>query len=189
MAHECEILSHNLGSDQLVSHNLRTLKKIISGGQTGVDRAALDFAIDHGILHGGWCPKGRKAEDGPLAARYLLTETPTSSYPQRTERNVRDSDGSVIFSIASILTGGSKKTIDFAIKYRKPWLHLHKGGASPELAVLKFIREHKIATLNVAGPRASKEPEAGAFVKRVLEAVFSPGSTAETPGPSARVRL
>jgi Circularly permutated YpsA SLOG family len=128
------------------------LQKIISGGQTGVDRAALDFAIEHDIPHGGWCPKGRKAEDGPLAAKYLLSETPSSSYPQRTERNVRDSDGSVIFSIAPALTGGSKKTIDFAIKHNKPWLHLHKGGAAPEITLLRFIREHTIATLNVAGP-------------------------------------
>jgi predicted Rossmann-fold nucleotide-binding protein len=92
-----------------VSHKLGTLQKIISGGQTGVDRAALDFAIERDIPHCGWCPKGRKAEDGSLEGRYLLTETPSSSYPQRTEWNVRDSDGSVIFSIAPTLTGGSKK--------------------------------------------------------------------------------
>jgi hypothetical protein len=157
-----------------VSHNLGALRKIISGGQTGVDRAALDFAIDHDIPHGNWCPRGRKAEDGPLEPKYRLTETPSASYPQRTEWNVRDSDGSVIFSIASVLTGGSKKTVEFAIKHNKPWLHLHKGTASPESALLKFIQDHEIATLNVAGPRASKEQEVGAFVKRVLEATFFP---------------
>jgi hypothetical protein len=158
-----------------VSHKLGTLQKIISGGQTGADRAALDFAIDHDIPHGGWCPKGRKSEDGPLEPKYRLTETPSVSYPQRTEWNVRDSDGSVIFSIAPILTGGSKKTFDFAIKHNKPWLHLHKGGAAPEITLLNFIREHKVATLNVAGPRASKEPELGGFVKSVLEATFFAG--------------
>ena len=110
MAHECEILNRNLDSDQPVSHQSETLKKIISGGQTGADRMALDFAIWHEIPHGGWCPKGRKAEDGPLEPKYLLTETPSSSYPQRTQWKVRDSNGSVIFSIASVLTGGSKKT-------------------------------------------------------------------------------
>ena len=93
-------MSHKPGSDQPVSHKLRSLKKIISGGQTGVDRAALDFAIEHDIPYGGWCPKGRKAEDGPIGSRYLLKETPTSTYPQRTEWNVRDSDGTVIFSLA-----------------------------------------------------------------------------------------
>ncbi len=144
-----------------MSHKLGTLQKIISGGQTGVDRAALDFAIEHDIPHGGWCPKGRKSEDGPLEPKYRVTETPSASYPQRTEWNVRDSDGSVIFSIAPTLTGGSKKTIEFAIKLKKPWLHLYEGAASPEIALSKFIREHKIATLNVAGPQASKEPEVG----------------------------
>jgi hypothetical protein len=107
-----------------------------------------------------------------LPQKYLLTETSSSNYLQRTEWNVRDSDGSVIFSIASVLTGGSKKTVEFAKKRNKPWLHLHKGTASPESALLKFIQDREIATLNVAGPRASKEPEVGAFVKRVLEATF-----------------
>jgi len=84
--------------------------KIVSGGQTGADRAALDFAIEHGIPHGGWCPKGRQAEDGPIDGRYQLKETPTSDYAQRTEWNVRDSDATVLFSLAPELTGGSKKT-------------------------------------------------------------------------------
>ena len=84
------------------------------------------FAFEHGIPHGGWCPKGPKAEDGPIAAEYLLTELLSFSHPQRTEWNVRDSDGSVIFSVSPILTGGSKKTVDLAIKHNKPWLHLHQ---------------------------------------------------------------
>jgi hypothetical protein len=83
------------------------IKKIISGGQTGADRAALDFAIYHDIRHGGWCPKGRLAEDGMIERRYELQETSSKSYPQRTEKNVRDSDGTAIF--AQKLTGGSKK--------------------------------------------------------------------------------
>ena len=95
-------------------------------GQTGADRTALDWAIWHDIPHGGWCPKGRKAEDGPIGSKYLLKETPTSNYRQRTEWNVRDSDGTVIFSLAPALTGGSKKTIEFAIKHEKPWrFHMH----------------------------------------------------------------
>ena len=75
------------------------IEKIISGGQTGADCAALDFAIEHGIPHGGWCPGGRLAEDGPIDARYQLKETPSANYTQRTEWNVRDSDGTVVFSI------------------------------------------------------------------------------------------
>ena len=77
------------------------MQKIISGGQTGADRMALDWAIWHDIAHGGWCPKGRKAEDGPIEAKYILTETPSARYLQRTEWNVRDSDGTAIFSMAS----------------------------------------------------------------------------------------
>ncbi len=73
--------------------------KIMSGGQTGADRAALDFAIGHGIKHGGWCPKGRRAEDGAIDARYQLKETPSANFVQRTEWNTRDSDGTVVFSI------------------------------------------------------------------------------------------
>ena len=94
--------------------------KIISGGQTGADRAALDWAIFHDVLHGGWCPKGRKAEDGPVAGHYALKETPSASYPQRTQWNVRDSDGTVIFTMATKLTGGSKLTADAAKKFGKP---------------------------------------------------------------------
>jgi hypothetical protein len=76
-------LSHDFDNGQSVSHNWETLKKIISGGQTGVDRAAVDFAIEHNIPQGGWCPKGQNAEDGSIAPKYLLRETPSSSYPQR----------------------------------------------------------------------------------------------------------
>src|SRR6266542_4186564 len=95
------------------------VERIVSGGQTGADRTALDWAIAHGVPHGGWCPKGRKAEDGPIDARYELVETTSSDYLQRTEWNVRDSDGTVVFSIATMLTGGSKKTVDLAHKHRK----------------------------------------------------------------------
>jgi len=144
--------------------------KIISGGQTGADRAALDFAIAHGIPHGGWCPAGRLAEDGTIDARYQLKETPTASYPQRTEWNVRDSDGTVVFSIESNLTGGSKKTVTLAHKHKKPVLHLSREGrsATPDQDLLRFICDHGIQVLSVAGPRASKEPEVAAFVREVL---------------------
>src|SRR5438105_2044217 len=88
--------------------------KIISGGQTGADRAALDFAIARGIAHGGWCPRGRLAEDGRIEERYQLMETPSKDPIQRTEWNARDSDATLVFSIARQLTGGSRKTVELA---------------------------------------------------------------------------
>ena len=99
------------------------VKKIISGGQTGADRAALDFARKHKIPHGGWVPKGRIAEDGPLDKNYRLTEMPTTSYQKRTEMNVIGSDGTVIFSHGR-LTGGSAYTKTMATKHNRPCLHI-----------------------------------------------------------------
>src|SRR6266498_3663785 len=93
------------------------LVRIVSGGQTGADRAALDWALAHGVPHGGWCPRGRKAEDGTIARLYLLTETPADSYAPRTEWNVRDSDGTAILSLSQTLTGGSRKTAELARQY------------------------------------------------------------------------
>lgn len=149
-------------------------EKIISGGQTGVDRAALDFAIEHGIPHGGWCPHGRLAEDGAIESGYELKETPDVAYPQRTEWNVRDSDGTVIFTIAPGLTGGSALTRDLAAEYGKPFLHLskHRDGDSATAKLRQFIQRHKIKTLNVAGPRLSTEPAARAFASQGLEGLY-----------------
>jgi len=150
------------------------LIRIVSGGQTGADRAALNWAITHGISHGGWCPKGRRAEDGTIPRRYQLVETPSASYLQRTEWNVRDSDGTVILSIAETLTGGSRRTAELARQHGKPWLHVAKsaGGRDAGALVRRFVRQHGIHVLNVAGPRASTEPEVGAFVTSVLERAF-----------------
>ena len=146
------------------------LRRIISGGQTGADRAALDFALGNGIPHGGWCPKGRKAEDGPIASRYRLQETPSSRYSQRTEWNVRDSDGTVIFSLDTRLRGGSRLTVIFARRHGKPLLHISQDDNRREAGenLVRFIRHHRIRTLNVAGPRASEEPRVYQFVRDVL---------------------
>lgn len=153
------------------------ITKLVSGGQTGADRTALDFALQHGIPHGGWCPKGRKAEDGPMDPKYQLTETPSADYLQRTEWNVRDSDGTVIFSMAPTLTGGSKRTAELARKHKKPCAHIskaHHGDAAE--ALLRFIEGHGIKVLNVAGPRGSKESEVAVFVMEVLgRAVYRKG--------------
>ena len=144
--------------------------KLVSGGQSGADIAALDFALEHGLPHGGWCPRGRKSEDGTIGVRYKLKETPNADYVQRTEWNVRDSDGTVVFSIANVLTGGSKKTVELAHRHHKPLIHIARDGglASPEEDLMRFIRQHEIQVLNVAGSRASKEPEIYEFVKHVL---------------------
>ena len=99
------------------------LQKIISGGQTGADRAALDFAIEFNIPHGGWIPKGRKTEDGVLPEKYQLQEMPTASYPKRTEKNILDSDGTLILSYGK-LTGGSALTRKLTKKHSKPWVHV-----------------------------------------------------------------
>lgn len=148
-----------------------SLVKIVSGGQTGADRAALDWAIARGLDHGGWCPKGRKAEDGPIPRHYRLRETPSDSYVQRTEWNVRDSDGTVILSLSETLTGGSRMTAELAQQYAKPWLHL-SGTAKAEDSgerLRRFVRKHGIRVLNVAGPRASTEPNIGGFVSKTLD--------------------
>ncbi len=147
---------------------------IVSGGQTGADRAALDWATAHGVPHGGWCPHGRLAEDGMIDPRYQLTETPDEHYSQRTEWNVRDADGTVIFSVADELAGGSRSTAEFARQWSKPCLHLSRA-ATPDDAGARlrhFVREHGIRVLNVAGPRASNEPDVGDFVRETLSAAF-----------------
>ena len=99
------------------------ITKIISGGQTGTDQAALDFAIKHNILHGCWIQKGRKTEAGFLPEKYQLQKMPTTSYPKRTEQNILDSDGTLIFSRGT-LTGGSALTHKLAKQHNRPWLHV-----------------------------------------------------------------
>ena len=150
------------------------IDKIVSGGQTGADRAALDWAIAHDVPHGGWCPNGRLAEDGVIAPHYQLQETPGSEYVERTEWNVRDADGTVVFSMAAVLTGGSELTAQFARQYQKPILHLSAQNLeSAPQQVADFIRKHHIRVLNVAGPRASTEPGVGRFVQTVLDRALS----------------
>lgn len=150
------------------------LERIVSGGQTGVDRAALDVAIECGVPHGGWCPRGRLAEDGVISPAYRLEETPEPVYAQRTAWNVRDSDGTVIFSVSPELSGGSALTRQLAETLGKPCLHLaaERDGRTALRRLRAFIRRHGIRTLNVAGPRLSTEPGAAAFARRVLEALL-----------------
>jgi hypothetical protein len=150
------------------------ISKIVSGGQTGVDRAALDVAIKLGISHGGWVPKGRKAEDGIISDKYLLIETPTEDYKERTEQNVKDSNGTLIISRGA-LTEGSAFTRDMATKYKRPWIHvdLEKTNAFKAAQDIRiWIVRQKVKILNVAGPRASNDARIYELTMKVLEAVF-----------------
>jgi Circularly permutated YpsA SLOG family len=147
---------------------VKMLRKIISGGQTGADRAGLDFAIETILEHGGYVARGRKAEDGRIDDRYNLIELSTSSYPARTRRNIEKSDGTVIFSLERVLGGGTKLTLELANKLGKPVLHIYDTRkeriSNPESlcieiqALTDFVSSNKIEILNVAGPRESKEP-------------------------------
>lgn len=145
------------------------VKVLISGGQTGADRAALDVALRHGIPHGGWCPAGRRAEDGPLDARYQLKPTPQANYLQRTEWNVRDSDATVVFTMSRRLTAGSRRTVEFAKQLLKPWVHLSAAEPDADERFRRFLEERNVVRLNVAGSRESTSPGIYAWVAQVLE--------------------
>ena len=148
--------------------------KIISGGQTGVDRAALDFAIQHGLEHGGWCPRGRLAEDGAIPAIYRLRETDSADYDERTEKNVLDSDATLIVAREKELSGGTAFTKVCAEQHDRPLLVVcERDGVSQSAAALsKFLKQNNVQTLNVAGPRESQAPGIGKFVGELLEAAL-----------------
>jgi hypothetical protein len=139
---------------------------LVAGGQAGADRAALDWAIEQGVRHDGWCPRGRRTEDGVLPDFYRLRETPASGYLQRTEWNVRDSDATLVFTLSDKLDGGSKRTADFAERYGKPWLHV-RPGVHPKF-VARFLDQRHVTVLNVAGKRESRAPGIANLVHHVL---------------------
>jgi hypothetical protein len=131
------------------------VERIVSGGQTGVDRAALDVALAMGIDCGGWCPKNRRAEDGHIPRRYPLVETNSTRYSERTRRNVRDSDATLIL-FRQQPRGGTLLTERTAAKLGKPWLAIDLD-APPEFAAIRtWLRRYRIKILNVAGPRESQ---------------------------------
>jgi len=134
------------------------IEKIISGGQTGVDRAALDVAIELGMSCGGWCPKGRKAEDGPIDTRYPLQETTSASYSVRTEKNVKESDGTLVLTRLGQAGAGTALTMKFAQKHKKPYL-VRDPFVRKDLATVRmWLEVNRIRVLNVAGPRESEVP-------------------------------
>lgn len=144
---------------------------IVSGGQTGVDRAALDAAIELRIPHGGWCPRGRLAEDGRIPDEYQLRESHSSEYPVRTEQNVLDSDATLIL-YRGRLSGGTELTRRLAQQHRRPYLVVDLDGSPDAAEVRRWLEQQQVGTLNVAGPRESQSPGIGAiareFVLRVL---------------------
>lgn len=156
--------------------------RIISGGQTGVDRAALDFALEHGIEHGGWCPRGRIAEDGVIDNRYHLQETESSVYPERTYRNIIDSDGTLIFSDKAPLTRGTRLTAELAKREYKPLLVVFSELSVHEACcrLRDFLAGQSVRTVNVAGPRAnSRNAGLMLYVREVLDALVRLEHSAE----------
>ncbi|HEV7929186.1 MAG TPA: putative molybdenum carrier protein [Nitrosospira sp.] len=148
------------------------IHKIVSGGQTGADRAALDWAIARGIEHGGWCPAGRRAEDGAIPARYSLWQTPGRDYRQRTKWNVRDSDATLIITPSPELTSGSLFTQECARNLSRPYLHVHPCTMWRDW-IRTFLGTNSIRVLNVAGPRGSSAKNMDTFVHEVLDEVLS----------------
>ncbi len=151
-------------------------KTIVSGGQTGVDRAALDVARALGLSCGGWCPRGRRAEDGPIAEHYPMRETADADYGERTRLNVRDSDGTLVLTRGPP-SGGTAATIAVARDLERPVLVIDLAEPGPRAAehVRTWIAQQSTAVLNVAGPRESTLPGIYAEAARFLRTVLDPG--------------
>ena len=146
--------------------------KIISGGQTGVDRAALDVALRHAIECGGWCPAGRLDEFGKIPDQYPVQELQGGGFTERTLQNVKDSDGTVVIYPAE-LRGGTEQTVRFCVDLKRPHKLIDASKISAEAAaklIGDFVRENKIGILNVAGPRQSEWPEGYDYASRVMSA-------------------
>jgi Circularly permutated YpsA SLOG family len=159
---------------------------IISGGQTGVDRAALDVARELEIPCGGWVPKGRRAEDGAIPERYPLREMPSPGYPARTDKNVREATGTLILTWGSP-TGGTALTIRLARKQGKPFFLVDLAEGGDPKTVRDWIRRNAIKILNVAGPRESQFPgihdQATIFLGQVLKKGLSYPRVRESQSP------
>jgi hypothetical protein len=145
--------------------------KIISGGQTGVDRAALDVALKHGIECRGWCPAGRLDEFGRIPDRYPLQELKSGGFTERTLLNVKDSDGTAIIYPGK-LGGGTEQTVRFCQELQRPHQLIDAATVSVEDAatlIAVFIRDHETEILNIAGPRQSEWPGGYGYVSRALD--------------------
>ena len=145
--------------------------KIISGGQTGVDRAALDVALRHGTECGGWCPAGRLDEFGKIPDHYPVQELQYGSFAERTLQNVKDSDATVVIYLAE-LRGGTEQSVRFCVELERPYQSIDASTIATEDAaklIMDFVRKNKIDILNIAGPRQSEWPEGYDYISRVLE--------------------
>ena len=147
------------------------MMRLISGGQTGADRAGLDVGLALNIPVGGWCPQGRKAEDGRIPDRYPLTETAEADYDTRTRRNVEHSDGTLILNLG-MLDGGTALTVKLARQMGKPCLIVALEEGIEPTAFREWLDENHIAVLNVAGPRESKRPGVYDATCRLLNALL-----------------
>lgn len=152
--------------------------RIVSGGQTGVDRAALDAALVLGLPCGGWCPRGRRAEDGTIPPRYPMRETPSFEFAERTEWNVRDAEATLVLTRGRP-TGGTALTVALARRLGRPLLVLDLGRHPDPAEVQRWLARHRVGTLNVAGPRESQQPgvheEALRFLQAALAGAAGPG--------------
>jgi hypothetical protein len=145
--------------------------KIISGGQTGVDRAALDVALKHGVESGGWCPTGRLDEFGRIPDRYPVKELEGGGFTERTLQNVKDSDGTVIVYRGK-LSGGTEQTVRFCVEQRRPFKLIDSSNVSTEKAaqlIADFVHANTIDVLNVAGPRQSEWAKGYDYATSILE--------------------
>jgi len=165
------------------------IKKIVSGGQTGVDRAALDTAILFNIPHGGWCPKGRLAEDGAIDAKYHLKETHSSDYAERTRQNVIDSDGTLILVLGMPINtnDGTQLTVDEAIKEKKPHKLFDLSNEESPDEIIDWISENNLKVLNIAGPRESQSPGIYSKAFCVLTELLSRLDTTNSNSPKAKL--
>lgn len=172
--------------------NTYILLRLISGGQTGVDRAALDVALELGIPAGGWCPAGRRSARGPIPSRYPLIETETAAYPQRTRQNIRDSDATLVITRGEP-AGGTRLTVSLAEKLKRPCLVIDLSAQrlqAARIAIVEWLQNLQPAILNVAGPRASESPGLARSVRAILRDVLAPPSadSHSTPWPPKRPR-
>jgi hypothetical protein len=144
---------------------------IISDGQTGANRAALDFALKQGIPHGGWCAKGRQTLDGTLDPKYKLKEVTTEDGPDRTEWNVRDSDATVVLTLGLKATGTGLAAARYAKKTKKPCLHLHRGILGTSEKFIAFADKYSVRRLHISGSTEDDEPGINAWVDALLRKV------------------
>ena len=170
-----QLIIKNINNPQLwILMTMLKLKKIVSGGQTGADRAGLDAAMELNIPTGGWCPKGRKAEDGPIDEKYPLQETKSGDYKVRTNLNVKESDGTLIFTIGKP-TGGTALTLNRAQTLKKPHLVIDLEMSYNYDAVQTWLIDNHIEVLNIAGPRGSQSPDIYEKTRKFLKTWLGTG--------------